>query len=119
MRYLVYDTEKEKEVTIKVELEFLGNYIELSKMRLQENMSVSFDAEIDDPSFKIPPLILLIFVENSFKHGVTTLENSEMSFRLKQVKNELWFETANRRPGSNGGKEKAGWSRNSKMRKEG
>ena len=108
LRYLVYDTEKEKEVSIEVELEFLRNYIELSKMRLQENMKVRLDADIDDPNFKIPPLILLIFVENSFKHGVTTLENSEISFRLKQIKDELWFETTNRKPGSNGGKEKAG-----------
>ena len=108
LRYLVYETEKQKQVALKTELDFLQNFIELSKMRLQGNMKVKFEVDIDDPAFNIPPLILLIFVENSFKHGVTTLEVSEMTFKLKQLKNELWFETSNRKVIKNGGKEKAG-----------
>jgi len=50
----------------------------------------------------------LIFVENSFNHGVTTLENSEIKFEFTQRGNEFWFKSSNRKPISNGGKEKPG-----------
>lgn len=95
LRFLVYDTLKEKTISIEEELDFMQNYISLSRLRLTSKTKVEFQHEIEDPTFQIPPLLLLIFVENCFKHGVTTQYENTISISLKQKDGQLLFETKN------------------------
>jgi len=69
MRYMLYETNEEF-VPLKKEVQYLKNYIELQRLRTEENANVSFElaGKMDDQ--KIAPLIFLPFVENSFKHGI-------------------------------------------------
>ena len=69
LRYSLYETKNEK-VSLTAEINYLKNYIELEKIRLEDNLKVDFSTEIlIDKDYKIAPLLLIIFIENAFKHA--------------------------------------------------
>ncbi|HAS40985.1 MAG TPA: hypothetical protein DCS93_10915 [Microscillaceae bacterium] len=74
MRYTIYDC-KEKQVLLTQEIEYLQNYISLQKIRLHERGSITFNIDIIDERATIAPLLLIVFLENAFKHGLETLTN--------------------------------------------
>jgi sensor histidine kinase YesM len=85
MRYLLESTKKRK-VLVKLELEFLQNYIDLETIRLGKKAKVISDFQGDFSAKIISPLLLIPFIENCFKHGigVNTKENKiEIVVRLK------------------------------------
>ncbi len=69
MRYLIEISQRDL-VNLTDELRFLNSYVEMEKLRLNEDAKCIFSVLPNnyDP-FKLPPLILLPFVENAFKHG--------------------------------------------------
>jgi sensor histidine kinase YesM len=71
--YLLYECNAEM-VDIKKEIKLIQNYIYLQKIRYGGRLDVQFKAEniIDQ---KIPPMIILPFIENSFKHGAGNQSN--------------------------------------------
>lgn len=95
MRYLVYETEKQKKLALGDELEFLEHYIELAKMRLPDNVKVDLSVNVENCQMQVPPLIFLTFIENSFKHGVTFQGDCNIHFRFIQNDGILRFESEN------------------------
>jgi hypothetical protein len=81
MRYIIYDTDKDK-VPLDKEIDYLKNYIELEKLRLQQNVSVHFEIEGNTSDKLIEPLLLLPFIENAFKHGVHQTEPCDIIIRI-------------------------------------
>jgi LytS/YehU family sensor histidine kinase len=74
LRYSVYDV-KEIFVPIEYEIDYLKNYIEFEKLRLGTKLHLTFNISPGFPlTCKIPPLLLIVFVENAFKHSRTTGE---------------------------------------------
>ncbi|MGX5691371.1 sensor histidine kinase [Arcticibacter tournemirensis] len=73
MRYLLYETQSQSALLSK-EISFIVDYIELMKLRLTDKVTVQFNAPslANDP--QIAPMLLLPFVENAFKHGVSALQ---------------------------------------------
>jgi LytS/YehU family sensor histidine kinase len=65
--YLLYECEADF-VLIKKEIKLIQNYIYLQKIRYGDRLDIQFEAE-DTSDQQIPPMILLPFIENSFKHG--------------------------------------------------
>lgn len=57
-------------VPLKQEYDFLQNYLELEKIRLSSIKKITFTVTGDLIKKKISPMLLIPFVENSFKHGV-------------------------------------------------
>jgi len=57
-----------KFVSLSSEIELLGNYIELEKLRYDDRLEINFNNRIEQDG-EIAPLILLSLVENAFKHG--------------------------------------------------
>lgn len=96
LRYMLYDC-NESRVTMEKELQFLKNFIDLQKMKTDKVQTI--DCEIDNhiQSFKIAPLLLLPFFENSFKHS--DLDSNPYGFikiRLQFKENKtLYFEIEN------------------------
>ena len=97
MRYLLESTKKRK-VLVKLELEFLQNYIDLEIIRLGQKAKVVSNFQGDISGKIISPLLLIPFIENCFKHGigVNTKENDiEVSLVLDndilklQTKNKI------------------------------
>ncbi len=71
MRYTIYEG-KADYVALKDEITYLEDYIELHKIRYQKKVDISFDKDLQH-SHKIAPLLLIIPLENAFKHGVESL----------------------------------------------
>jgi len=68
MRYTIYEG-KEDFVSIKDEVKYLENYIELHKIRFQKKVKIDFNYQIEE-EVKVAPLLFIILLENAFKHGV-------------------------------------------------
>lgn len=95
MRYSIYEGEKEF-VSIKEEIDYLENYIELQKMRYHKKSDIIFKHQIDNRGSKIMPLLLIILLENSFKHGLENLEDEAfIHIDLTTNQNTLYFQIEN------------------------
>lgn len=69
MRYNIYEA-AEKNISIAKDIENIKDFVEIQKIRHRQ-LTVRFMEEIDHPSQEISPLVLIQFVENAFKHGVS------------------------------------------------
>lgn len=96
MRYVLYDIDKE-EVTLRQEVDFLNNYIELMKIRLTDNVRISVDMPEGADAIKLPPLLFIPFVENIFKHGVSYREPSviDISLNVEEEGKHVVFRSVN------------------------
>jgi len=72
MRYSIYEGERST-VTLSEEISYLKNYIELHKMRYHKEIAIQFKIDVQDERIKIKPLLLIILLENAFKHGVENI----------------------------------------------
>ncbi|EZH75614.1 hypothetical protein ATO12_02165 [Aquimarina atlantica] len=83
MRYTIYDC-KEPKVSIGGEITYLENFIELQKMRHHNRGIITFEKNIDNEAKQIAPMILIVFLENAFKHGFDHMEkNAFINFKLE------------------------------------
>jgi len=73
MQYILYDCDQE-EVTLEDETNFLKGYFELEQKKFPK-AAISLETETINGAIKIPPLLFLPLVENSFKHGRHKLED--------------------------------------------
>jgi len=67
--YILYQVKKPR-VSLKEEIAHIKEYIELERIRFRDTLHIEFKSQIDDDNVQIPPMLLLPFVENAFKHGV-------------------------------------------------
>lgn len=97
MRYSLYGTTSEF-VLLSDELNYLRNYIELERIRLEDSLKLEFKTDIDETkNYSIAPLLLIVFVENAFKHSKKN-KDGLMDIRINIVtnlKNEVWFSIRN------------------------
>jgi sensor histidine kinase YesM len=75
LRYVIDEASREK-VSLEQEINNLENYIELQKLRSTSTLKVSFKVNGDISTASIAPLLLLPFVENAFKYGLSNHEDS-------------------------------------------
>jgi len=67
LRYSLYDT-NQNYVAVQKEVDYISNYVELERIRLSDKTDISLEITGDYTDQYIAPLLLIIFVENSFKH---------------------------------------------------
>lgn len=96
LRYSVYSS-KRTFVPLKDEVEYLINYIEFEKIRMSDRLELATDIDpAIDPTVKIAPLVLIVFVENAFKHTKNTLNEKEViNISLKIEENIIRFSVSN------------------------
>ena len=71
MRYVLYESGSET-ISLKKDIQFIENYIELMRIRYDSSIDICLDYPATIPNkVAIPPLLLIVFVENAFKHGVS------------------------------------------------
>ena len=71
MRYVVYESTADH-IPLRRDIEFLETYVELMRIRYSQNIDVRFNYPPNLPhSLVLPPLVLIVFVENAFKHGIS------------------------------------------------
>ena len=82
MRYVLYETGSET-ISLKKDIQFIENYIELMRIRYDSSIDICLDYPATIPNkVAIPPLLLIVFVENAFKHGVSYNHASFIHIRI-------------------------------------
>ena len=82
LRYSVYDV-KETFVPLTDELAYINNYIDFEKIRIGDRLDLSIDIEnVVRTDIKIAPMLLIVFIENAFKHGVNPEQDSQIDIRI-------------------------------------
>ena len=92
--YILYQVEKPK-VLLAEEINHLEDYISLEKMRFHDSLKVNFKKKNISASVQVPPMLLIPFVENSFKHGVLVDGVLKVDIQLKIENNCLLFQVEN------------------------
>jgi LytS/YehU family sensor histidine kinase len=72
LRYMLYECQ-EKFVSLSKEVGQLENFINLSQLQLEERGEVKFTTSGQENDFKVAPLLLSVFVENAFKHSLSSV----------------------------------------------
>ena len=94
MQYILYDCDQEQ-VTLQEEIDFLKGYFELEQQKFPQ-ADIFLEAPDVDPTIRIPPLLFLPLIENSFKHGRHKLEdNAGVGAELSLSANQIIFRIQN------------------------
>lgn len=84
LRYQLYNGKKDA-VSIKQEVDFLKDFIEIESMRWKSTLDVQCTWNVEDETLTFSPLLLITFVENAFKHvSRSKTEKGYVHIDLKQ-----------------------------------
>ena len=112
MRFMLQENMQDK-ISLAREIEYLNNYISLQKLRTDASPMIKIEANIEQPLLpvQIAPMLLIPFVENAFKHGISFREPSHIKVALEVKEQVLNFDVYNSkhpRPESDPEKDKSG-----------
>ena len=94
MRFVLYEGDKSG-VPLTKEFEFIRNYTRLMQLRYTDKVKISVDLPTEAPDKTVPPLMLITFIENAFKHGVSYQHDSFINIKLTIGNNHLYFDCQN------------------------
>lgn len=97
MRHILYEGSK-KLIPLTREVEFLNLYVQLMRLRYTRKVHINVDVPPQLPELKLPPLMLIIFVENAFKHGISYREESFVDIKVRVENKRLLFSCSNSEP---------------------
>lgn len=83
-------------VPLSDEIDYIRRYVELQSMRLNDMTKVDLKVDVRDLDLQVPPMLLVTFVENCFKHGVSSTEPSHLEIAITERDGTLRFGTRNR-----------------------
>lgn len=82
MRYVLYESSSDS-IPLSRDFNFVENYIELMKIRYDGSVTVKMvKPEVTPEEAKLPPLLLIVFIENAFKHGVRAVGESFIDINI-------------------------------------
>ena len=82
MRFVLYEGDKSG-VPLTKEFEFIRNYTKLMQLRYSDKVKITIDVPEEAPDVTIPPLMLISFIENAFKHGISYQHDSFIDIKLE------------------------------------
>ena len=97
MRYLLYESDLEK-TSLTKEIEFIESYIELMRLRYDENqLTINLNYPKNTDTVYIPSLLFISFIENAFKHGINIKKQSliEIIFKIENDRLILYVQNNN------------------------
>ncbi|WP_184550565.1 sensor histidine kinase [Mucilaginibacter sp. FT3.2] len=95
MRFALYECDEEY-IDLDKEISMLADYVELERVRCDDRVKICFEATGDFNDLKIPPLLLMPFVENAFKHGADTqLDKSWINITITLQQQQLHLKVEN------------------------
>ncbi len=102
LRYVVYQGSQPL-VTLQQEINYLQDYLALQQLRVSNKTSLTLSLPEDADRHLLPPLLLIMLVENAYKHGVeNTAEASEVKIELQLHSDNLLFICENTVPAQPG-----------------
>lgn len=98
MRFMLQENMQEK-IPLSREIDYLNNYISLQKLRTDTTPAIQIETDIQEKEtlFQIAPMLLIPFVENAFKHGISFRERSQIKIALEIKDSTLYFDVSNSR----------------------
>ena len=93
MRFVLYEGDK-KGVPLSREFDFIRHYVTLMQLRYTDKVRISVDLPQEAPDKQIPPLMLITFIENAFKHGISYQHESFIDVKVA-VNDKLHFTCRN------------------------
>lgn len=100
-RYMLEETQSGK-VPLHREVNYIDNYIELQKLRIPEGVEISISTRGSFENYSIEPLLLIPFIENAFKHGISYNEASYIHIDLAVQDHQLNLTVKNSIPNIRG-----------------
>lgn len=96
MRFMLQENMHDK-ILLTREIDYLNNYITLQQLRTQTSPDIKIDVQIEDHIMgqQIAPMLLIPFIENAFKHGISLREPSHIKITLQTKENTLYFDVHN------------------------
>ncbi|WP_207431429.1 sensor histidine kinase [Sabulibacter ruber] len=96
MRFMLQENMQER-ISLVREIEYLENYISFQRLRTDPNPIVEIKSQIEQPvaAVQISPMLLIPFVENAFKHGISLREPSHIYITLEVKDKTLYFDVHN------------------------
>lgn len=94
LRYM-YSQSTEELIPVGEELEYINQYVDLQKLRLNKHTKIKMDIKADNRQTLIPPMILITFVENAFKYGTSSDTDCVISIMINLKDNCLKMDTDN------------------------
>lgn len=94
MRYMLYESNAEF-VSLDKEVYYLRSMIDLIRLRLKDADFIQFTVEGDTRGKVIPPMLLVPFVENAYKHGRKSGSSPGITINLSVDKDRYQFEVIN------------------------
>jgi two-component system, LytTR family, sensor kinase len=95
MRYMLYES-GHAQISLQQEVTYLMNYIDLQKIRFEEDVKINVAITGDTSTQTIEPMLMIPFVENAFKHGVGMVQNPEIEVNLQVTSSDLKFLVRNK-----------------------
>ena len=88
MRYNIEESQK-RFVSLNQELDYLEDYINIQKLRLTTKTKITYNIKGESSNKEIEPLLLIAFIENAFKYGVSTEKESEIKINIEIIEHNL------------------------------
>ncbi len=88
LRYMIYESNEDK-VQLQQELQYLEDYIDIQRLRLPEDIVVDYAVQGNPAGLRIEPMLLVPFVENAFKHGISYAEPSFIAIAVAIERNQV------------------------------
>lgn len=99
LRSVLYESDLQK-ISLAEEISFITSYISLMRQRYPEN-KVDISLSVPDPipdKIELPPLLLIAFIENAFKHGISYMKRSKVDISLSEAEGNIIFSCVNTKP---------------------
>lgn len=94
MRFVLYEGNKQR-VPLSKEMGFINTYVNLMQLRYTDKVHIALKLPAEVPDKTIPPLVLISFVENAFKHGVSYQRESFIETEVNIKDEKLHFTCIN------------------------
>lgn len=96
MRFMLHENQEDR-ISLQKEINYLTNYIELQKLRTQvsKDIDISFTVKQESCEHTIAPMLLIPFVENAFKHGISLRERSWIKINISCDTEHVYFDVYN------------------------
>jgi len=108
LRYVLYDSRSEY-VSLTDEVKYIEDYIDLQRLKDEDDSNIDFKYSLGDSSAKLAPMIFIPFVENAFKHSnVDDKENGRIAISIESKPGEIVFVCENTLPVSETPKDQLG-----------
>ncbi|MCB2196074.1 MAG: histidine kinase [Bacteroidetes bacterium] len=113
MRYMLYEGNTDK-IMLSKEIDYIENYINLQKLRFHpdDDITIGFNYTGNIESFMIAPLLLIPFVENAFKHGISIQNHSYIMINVHVKGDVLEFIIRNTKHSADKNSEYSGFGLN-------